>query len=82
MIPIAAVSAPSVASYLEPHQARTRKPTAYEDLLGDAIERAYAAGLHELDALLGYLNQSGPLGPDGQRWTPETFETEMARLGA
>lgn len=81
MIPIAAVSAPVVASYLEPHQARSRKPTAYEDLLGDAIERAYAAGLHELDALLGYLNRSGPLGPDGQPWTPATFQAEMARLG-
>lgn len=81
MIPIAAVTAPVVASYLEPHQARTRKPNAHEDLLGDSIERAYAAGLHELDALLGYLNKSGPLGPDGQPWTPETFEREMARLG-
>ena len=82
MIPIAAVSAPVVASYLEPHQARTRKPTAHEDLLGDSIERAYAAGLHELDALLDYLNKAGPMGPDGQPWTPETFEAEMARLGA
>ena len=81
MIPIAAVTAPVVASYLEPHQARRRKPNAHEDLLGDSIERAYAAGLHELDALLGYLNQSGPPGPDGQPWTPETFEREMARLG-
>lgn len=82
MIPIAAVTAPVVASYLEPHQARNRKPTAYEDLLGDSIERAYAAGFHELDALLEYLNKVGPTGPDGQAWTPETFEREMARLGA
>ncbi len=82
MIPIAATAAPVVASYLEPHQARTRKPTSYEDLLGDAIERAYAAGLHERDALLAYLNKSGPLGPDGQPWTPESFQSEMARLGA
>lgn len=81
MIPIAAVTAPVVASYLEPHQARNRKTTAYEDLLGDSIERAYAAGLHELDALLEYLNKAGPMGPDGQAWTPETFEREMARLG-
>lgn len=81
MIPIAAMRAPVVASYLEPHQARTRKPTAHEDLLGDSIERAYAAGLHELDALLEYLNKAGPSGPDGKAWTPETFEREMARLG-
>lgn len=82
MIPIAAVSAPVIASYLEPHQARTRKPTAYEDLLGDSIERAYAAGHHAIDDLLAYLNKTGPLGPDGQAWTPETFQAEMARLGA
>lgn len=82
MIPIAAVSAPVVASYLDPHQARTRKPTAYEDLLGDSIERAFAAGHHELDALLLYLNTAGPLGPDGQPWNAESFQSEMARLGA
>jgi hypothetical protein len=82
MIPIAAVTAPVVASYLEPHQARTRKPTAYEDLLGDSIERAFAAGHHELDALLQYLNTAGPLGPDGQPWSAENFQSEMARLGA
>jgi hypothetical protein len=82
MIPIAAVSAPVVASYLDPHQARSRKPTAYEELLGDSIERAYAAALHDIDALLGYLNKAGPLGPDGEPWTPATFQAEMARLGA
>lgn len=82
MIPIAAVTAPTVATYLDPHQARQRKPTAYEDLLGDSIERGFAAGLHELDALVDYLNKAGPLGPDGQPWTPANFESEMTRLGA
>ena len=82
MIPIAAVTAPVIASYLEPHQARTRKPTAHEDLLGDSIERAYAAGHHELDALLAYVNQAGPLAPNSLPWTPESFQAEMARLGA
>ena len=28
--------------YLEPHQARMREPSQYENLLGDSIERAYA----------------------------------------
>lgn len=73
---------PTFPTCLEPHQARERKPTAHEDLLGDSIERAYAAGLHELDALLEYLNKVGPLGPDGQPWTPQSFGSEMARLGA
>ena len=33
---------PTFPTCLEPHQARERKPTAHEDLLGDSIERAYA----------------------------------------
>ncbi|WP_367618161.1 recombinase-like helix-turn-helix domain-containing protein, partial [Variovorax sp. CAN15] len=28
--------------YLQPHQARRRPATTYEDLLGDVIERAFA----------------------------------------
>ena len=81
MIPINPATAPRTASYLDPHQARGRKQTAFEDLLGDSIERAYAAGLHDMDALLGYLNKAGPLGPDGQPWTPESFQTLMVQLG-
>ena len=34
--------------YLNPHQARDREPDAYQNLLGDAIERCYAAGVHDL----------------------------------
>lgn len=81
MIPIAAVQAPVVASYLQPHQARTRKQTSHEDLLGDSIERAYALGLHDLDALVAHLNKTGPLAPGGQQWTAASFQAEMARLG-
>ena len=80
MMPITRIT-PVTPVYLDPHRARRRPPTAHEDLLGDSVERAYAAGLHELDELLGYLNKVGPLGPDGQPWTPESFKTEMARLG-
>lgn len=61
--------------YLEPHQARTREPNAFEDLLGDSIERAYAAGLHDLPGLLGYLNQAGPTCPGGGPWTEEAYKT-------
>jgi hypothetical protein len=67
--------------YLNPHQARQRATTPYEDLLGDSIERAFASGVTQLDALVNYLNQSGPLGPNGQSWTPALFETEIASLG-
>jgi len=68
--------------YLNPHQARTRAPTPYEDLLGDAIERAFALGVTELDDLVAALNQSGPL-PQGHGtvWTSELLVAEMKRLG-
>jgi hypothetical protein len=68
--------------YLDPHQARTRPPTPYEDLLGDAIERAFGSGISELAALVEYLNKSGPMAPNGQAWTSALYETEMAKLGA
>ena len=68
--------------YLEPHQARQRPPTQFEDLLGDAIERAYAQGIHELPALVAYLNQTGPSAENGADWTEASFTALMARLGA
>jgi hypothetical protein len=67
--------------YQEAYQHRSAPPTAYENLLGDAIERAFSLGIHELAALVDYLNTAGPCGPDGQAWTTASFEHEMARLG-
>lgn len=67
--------------YLDPHQSRTGPPTAFEDRLGDAIETAYAAGVHELDGLVEHLNEHGPADPDGTRWTATRFTTLMAELG-
>jgi hypothetical protein len=68
--------------YNETHQSRSLAPTAYENLLGDAIERAFAAGIHELDALVRYLNESGQAAPDGKPWTAQSYQQEMARLSA
>ena len=70
------------ALYNETHQARTAAPTSYESLLGDSIERAFGAGIHDLDSLVQYLNTAGPSGPNGQPWTAETYQLEMARLAA
>jgi hypothetical protein len=67
--------------YLQPHQARTRAPTTFEDLLGDAIERAFGAGHWELDALLAYLNKVGPLAPGSQPWTAQSFQDTVKNLG-
>lgn len=64
------------------HQHRLAEPTAYENLLGDAIERAFAAGIHDLDGIVRMLNDTGPAGPDGEPWTAARLEAELARLGA
>ncbi|MGE0314093.1 MAG: recombinase-like helix-turn-helix domain-containing protein [Lautropia sp.] len=67
--------------YLEPHQARLRAPTRYEDLLGDAIERAFQSGIADLAALVAHLNASGLATPSGDAWTAERYCSEMAELG-
>jgi len=63
------------------NQHRLAEPTPYENLLGDAIERVFAAGIHDLDAMVRMLNESGPTGPDGKPWTAAGLEAELARLG-
>lgn len=68
--------------YLEAHQARSRTPTTYEDLLGDAIERAFASGIHDLAGLVEHLNRNGLASPSGQVWTEAVYREEMAALGA
>lgn len=69
--------------YLNPHQARRRPPTRYEDLLGDAIEHAYAVGVHELSALVAHLNRTGPNCPYNEgMWTEQNYQEEIARLAA
>lgn len=70
----------ATSQYLNPHQSRRREPTQWENLLGDAIERAFAAGHWELEALVAQLNRSGPRAPNGEEWTVESFTATMARL--
>lgn len=68
--------------YNETLQNSTATATAYESLLGDALERTFALGIHDLEGVVVRLNQSGPAGPNGQPWTTQSFQQEMARLGA
>jgi hypothetical protein len=67
--------------FLEQHQARQRTPTTYEDLLGDAIEHAFAAGIHDLPGLVESLNLSGLTSPSGKAWTEAIYREEIAALG-
>jgi len=62
-------------------QARTRAATAFEDALGDALEAAFADGVHDLPALVARLNDTGVAAPDGGAWTEESFQAAMAALG-
>jgi hypothetical protein len=66
--------------HLNPHQAKQRASTPYEDLLGDSIERAFGSGVTDLSALVDYLNKSGPTGPNGQAWTNALYEQEIAKM--
>jgi len=77
-----ALPAPSQAHdrYLQPKQAQWRTPTLYEDLLGDAIERAFAQGIHDLEGLVESLNRQSTTTPSGQPWTVENYGPAMADL--
>ena len=66
--------------YLQPNQARRRAPTPYEDLLADAIERAFGEGAHSLPELIASLNRSGLVPEGAESWTEENFQHLMARL--
>ena len=72
---------PPTDRYLDPHQARTRPSTPFEDLLGDSIERGFAAGISELPDMVAHLNASGPSAENGQPWTEASYRALMARLG-
>jgi len=67
--------------YFQPHQARTREPTVFEDLLGDAIERAFASGVETLPELIASLNRTGPAAENGEEWTEERYLELISRLG-
>jgi len=69
--------------YQQPHQARKAVPTTYENLLGDAIERAFGADIITLEGLAAYLNEHGPQPQDtATNWTSELLAAEFKRLGA
>lgn len=66
--------------FLSMHQARTRAPTAYDDALGDALEAAFARGIHDVPGLAAALNQAAIATPSGERWTEQNFPTVMREL--
>ncbi len=67
---------------LQPHQAGTREPNAYETKLAGAIEEVFGTGRHDLPGLVDGLNDMGVLGPGGEPWTEASFGDEIKQLGA
>lgn len=63
-------------------QNRAAAPTAYENALGDALERILGAGVETLDGIVAQLDAAGLRAPDGSPWTAQAFAAELRRLGA
>lgn len=63
-------------------QNRAAPPSAYENALGDALERVFDSGATTLEQVVQGLNDQNFRMPDGQSWTAERYEAELARLGA
>jgi hypothetical protein len=70
------------ALYQQCWQIGSGTPSDYESKLADALEAAFAAGDHELPALVDALNRAGVHAPDGAPWTAARFAAEIRRLGA
>lgn len=68
--------------YLSARQSRVRDPDAYENLLGDALERCFAQGVQDVEALVSHLNELCVPAPGGQLWTQALLQHELERLGA
>lgn len=68
--------------FLEVHQTRDAEPNDYENLLGDALERAFASGVTEIEGVVGELVSYGVPAPNGQEWSVDLLASELKRLGA
>ena len=67
--------------YLETHQTRNSEPTEYENLLGDALERAFGTGVTDIQGVVTGLIDYGVPAPNGKSWTTDLLEAELKRLG-
>ena len=63
-------------------QTRTHEQTAFERRLSMAMEKAFADGITELDALVDRLNKDGVRDEQNKAWTIDSFRAVMAELGA
>jgi hypothetical protein len=67
--------------YGEPPQFVDRQPTAWEEAFAAALQEIFAAGHHELQAIIAGLNRSTVKPPDAQTWTVSEFQSVLRRVG-
>ena len=63
-------------------QRRGRTPSDHENAMGVALESIFEQGIEDLDGIVERLNELGVASADGAPWTPQSFQDEMAKLGA
>ena len=66
--------------YNETWQTRTHEPDPYENMLGDALEAAFARGATTLAEIIPVMIERDIPAPDGRNWTEHSLADELARL--
>ena len=62
-------------------QTRAAPPTEFENRLGDALEKVFAAGADTPAEVVARLNEMQLFDASGACWTEASFRETMARLG-
>ncbi|NVK42994.1 MAG: hypothetical protein HWE39_17255 [Oceanospirillaceae bacterium] len=62
-------------------QTRHREPSRYEQSLVEHLVAVFSIGIVELEPLVEAMNARGSRTESGERWSAESFQAEMARLG-
>lgn len=62
-------------------QQRAGVPSAFENAMGEALEKIFGEEIYDLPEIVGRLNTMGLKTEAGEAWTEENFQIEIARLG-
>jgi hypothetical protein len=64
-----------------PFQYRSGAPSEYEMMLCSSLSEVFIKGIETLPEIVKSLNHMNVGMPNGEPWTAEIFELEMARMG-
>jgi hypothetical protein len=68
--------------YLNPRQATSEEPSAWQNEFAEVIESAFTSGAYDLELLVLALNASRVRPREGGEWTMDRFKATVAELGA